>query len=161
MIGRELLNLVGCNINWVIEPAANCFRTGNHLGIQPGGIKDMLEFLADDIEDRTGVRVDVPLNRKGADILFVTPSGDFFADPGTYTCMGYMMLFHEIGLNYTFSTYASDSLPHLDTPRATLRVLCKPKPDDEGTVAISPSPVQFQSFPSGANRGKRRGRCGN
>ena len=37
MMGRELLNLVGCNINWVIEPAANCFRTGNHLGIQPHG----------------------------------------------------------------------------------------------------------------------------
>jgi len=108
MMGRELLNLVGCNINWVIEPAANCFRMGNHLGIQPGGIKDMLEFMADDIEDRTGVRVDVPLNKKGAEILFVAPSGDFFADPGTYTCMGYMMLFHEIGLNYTFSTYASE-----------------------------------------------------
>jgi Fe-S oxidoreductase len=108
MIGRELLNLVGCNINWVIEPVANCFRTGNHLGILPGGIKDMLEFLADDIEDRTGVRVEVPINKKGADILFITPSGDFFADPGTYTCMGYMMLFHEIGLNYTFSTYASE-----------------------------------------------------
>ena len=108
MMGRELLNLVGCNINWVTEPAANCFRTGNHLGIQPGGIKDMLEFLADDIEDRTGVRVEVPLNKKGAEILFVTPSGDYFADPGTYTCMGYLMLFHEIGLNYTFSTYASE-----------------------------------------------------
>ena len=108
MIGRELLNLVGCNINWVIEPVANCFRTGNHLGIQPNGVKDMLDFLADDIEDRTGVRVEVPLNRKGAEILFVAPSGDFFADPGTYTCMGYMMLFHEIGLNYTFSTYASE-----------------------------------------------------
>ena len=108
MMGRELLNLVGCNINWVIEPVANCFRTGNHLGIQPGGIKDMLEFMADDIEDRTGVRVDVPINKKGADILFVTPSGDYFADPGTYTCMGYLMLFHEIGLNYTFSTYASE-----------------------------------------------------
>ena len=108
MMGRELLNLVGCNINWVIEPAANCFRTGNHLGIQPGGVKDMLEFMADDIFDRTGVRVDVPINKKGADILFVTPSGDYFADPGTYTCMGYMMLFHEIGLNYTFSTYASE-----------------------------------------------------
>jgi Fe-S oxidoreductase len=108
MIGRELLNLVGCNINWAVEPAANCFRTGNHLGIQPGGIKDMLDFLADDIEDRTGVRVTVPINKKGADVLFVAPSGDFFADPGTYTCMGYMMLFHEIGLNYTFSTYASE-----------------------------------------------------
>jgi Fe-S oxidoreductase len=108
MIGRELLNLVGCNINWVVEPAANCFRTGNHLGIQPGGIKDMLEFMADDIFDRTGVRLDVPINKKGADILFVTPSADYFADPGTYTCMGYIMLFHEIGLNYTFSTYASE-----------------------------------------------------
>ena len=35
MMGRELLNLIGCNTNWVLEPAANCFRVGNHLGIQP------------------------------------------------------------------------------------------------------------------------------
>ena len=108
MIGRELLNLVGCNINWIIEPAANCFRTGNHLGLQPHAIKDMLDFFADDIEDRTGIRVEVPINKKGAEILFVTPSGDLFADPGTFTCMGYLMLFHEIGLNYTWSTYASE-----------------------------------------------------
>ena len=108
MIGRELLNLVGCNINWVTEPVSNCFRTGNHLGIQPGGVKDMLEFLADDLEERTGVRVDVPLNRKGAEVLFVAPSGDYFADPGTYTCMGYLALLHEIGLDYTWSTYASE-----------------------------------------------------
>ncbi len=108
MIGRELLTLVGCNINWVLEPAANCFRTGNHLGIPPHGIRDMLDFLVDDIKDRTGVRVEVPLNRKGAEILFVTPSGDYFADPGTYTCMGYLMLFHELGLDYTMSTYASE-----------------------------------------------------
>jgi ferredoxin len=25
MIGRELLNLIGCNIHWIMEPAANCF----------------------------------------------------------------------------------------------------------------------------------------
>ncbi len=108
MMGRELLTLVGCNINWVVEPAANCFRTGNHLGIQPHGLKDMLDFFADDIEERTGVRVNVPINKKGAQVLFVTPSGDYFADPGTFTCMGYLMLFHEIGLDYTWSTYASE-----------------------------------------------------
>ena len=108
MIGRELLNLVGCNINWIIEPAANCFRTGNHLGIQPHGVKDSLEFLAGDVEDRTGIKVEFPINKKGAEVLFVAPSGDFFADPGTYTCMGYLMLFHEIGLDYTWSTYASE-----------------------------------------------------
>jgi Fe-S oxidoreductase len=108
MIGRELLNLVGLNVNWILEPAANCFRTGNHLGIQPHGLKDTLEFFAEDVETYTGVHIDVPINKKGAEVLFVTPSGDFLADPGTYTCMGYMTLFHEIGLDYTFSTYASE-----------------------------------------------------
>ena len=108
MLGRELLNLVGCNIHWAMEPAANCFRTGNHLGIQPHGVKDMLDFISQDIEDRTGIHIDVPLNKKGADILFVAPSADYFADPGTYTCMGYLLLFHELGLNYTWSTYASE-----------------------------------------------------
>ncbi|MBI4878789.1 MAG: (Fe-S)-binding protein [Planctomycetes bacterium] len=108
MMGRELLHLLGVNVNWIMEPVANCFRTGNHLGIQPHGLRDTLDFFADDIEEATGVRVEAPLNRKGAEVLFVTPSGDFLADPGTYTCMGYMCLFHEIGLDYTFSTYASD-----------------------------------------------------
>jgi len=108
MIGRELLNLVGLNVNWVLEPVANCFRTGNHLGIQPHGLKDTLEFFAEDIEEITGIAVDVPVNKKGAEVLFVTPSGDFLAEPGTFTCMGYMMLFHELGLDYTFSSYASD-----------------------------------------------------
>jgi len=108
MIGRELLNLVGLNINWVMEPDANCFRTGNHLGIPPHGLMDMWEFCQDDIEDITGVKVNLPVNKKGAEVLFVVPSGDYFADPGTYTFMGYLMLFHEIGLDYTWSTYASE-----------------------------------------------------
>jgi Fe-S oxidoreductase len=108
MMARELLGLLGLYVNWVIEPVANCFRFGNHLAIQPHGLKDTLEFFVDDIEEATGVRVNLPINKKGAEILFVTPSGDFVADPGIYTCMGYMLLFHELGLDYTWSTYASD-----------------------------------------------------
>ncbi|MBI5572172.1 MAG: (Fe-S)-binding protein [Desulfomonile tiedjei] len=108
MMGRELLHLLGLGINWAMEPVANCYRTGNHLGIPPHGLIDMWEFMVDDIEDITGVKVGLPVNKKGAEILFVTPSGDYFADPGTYTCMGYLMLFHELGLDYTWSTYASE-----------------------------------------------------
>ena len=109
MMGRELLGLLGIYVNWIIEPVANCFRTGNHLGIQPHALKDIFDDLADDVQTATGVKIDVPINKKGADILFVTPSGDFFAEPGIFTCMGYMTLFHELGLNYTWSTYASES----------------------------------------------------
>ena len=81
---------------------------GDVIIYRPNGLTDMWEFMADDIEQITGIKVNLPVNKKGAEILFVTPSGDYFADPGTYTCMGYMMLFHEIGLDYTWSTYASE-----------------------------------------------------
>jgi Fe-S oxidoreductase len=108
IIGRELTNLLGLNIDWVAAPVAFCYRTGNHLGIQPHAYKGMMEFFQDEIEDITGVRVEPSFNRKGAEILFITPSGDVFADPGTYTCMGYLALFHELGLDVTWSTYASE-----------------------------------------------------
>jgi len=108
MMGRELLNLIGVNINWIKDPVSNCSRTGNHLGIQPQNFKEIIEFFCDDIEEITGVKINPSFNRKGAEVLFVTPSGDAFADPGTYTFMGYLMLFEHIGLDYTLSTYASE-----------------------------------------------------
>ena len=112
IMGRELLNLIGLNIDWIATPVANCFRTGNHLGIQPHAYQDMIDFFVEDIEEITGLDVSPQMNKKGADILFITPSGDVFADPGTYTCMGYMMLFHYLkekyGLDITWSTYASE-----------------------------------------------------
>jgi [DsrC]-trisulfide reductase subunit K len=108
MIGRELLNLIGLNIEWIAGPVSNCYMKGNHLGLEPHTIVGNLEYMLDDIETVTGKRIKPSFNRKGAEILFVTPSGDLFADPGTYTCMGYLMLFEELGLDYTWSTYASE-----------------------------------------------------
>ncbi|PIE70119.1 MAG: menaquinol oxidoreductase [Deltaproteobacteria bacterium] len=112
IMGRELLNLLGLNIDWIATPVSNCYMTGNHLGIQPHAFKEMLEFFVEDIEDITGVDCTPSFSEKGADILFITPSGDVFADPGTYTAMGYLMLFEylkrEYGLKVTWSTYASE-----------------------------------------------------
>ncbi len=108
MMGRELLNLVGVNINWIIEPASNCFRTGNHLGIQPHTFRDNIEFAADEIKDLTGITIEPSINRKGAEVLFIIPSADIFAEPHIFTFYGYLMLLHEIGLDYTFSAYASE-----------------------------------------------------
>jgi len=108
LMGRELMNLLGLNTDWISGPVANCYMKGNHLGLEPHAIMNSIEGMVDDIETVTGVRVNPSFNRKGAEILFVTPSGDLFADPGTFTCMGYMMLFHELGLDYTWSTYASE-----------------------------------------------------
>lgn len=108
MLARELLGLIGCNINWILEPAANCFNTGNHLGLRPHTFKENIEYLVADIEEFVGVKIEPTFNRKGAEVLFITPSGDVFAEPGIYTLMGYLMLFEHIGLDYTWSTYASE-----------------------------------------------------
>ncbi len=108
MMARELLDLIGCDIDWICTPVANCHRTGNHLGVQPHGFKDSVDFAVDDLKDITGILVDPSINRKGAEILFVVPSADYFADPHYFGFLGYMALFHEIGLDYTFSAYASE-----------------------------------------------------
>jgi Fe-S oxidoreductase len=109
MMAREILHLVGVGTNWILEPAANSNRTGNHLGLQPHTFKENAEFLLDDIEEATGVRLEsLNFNRKGAEILFIIPSADIFADPGIFTFMGYIMLFEHIGLDYTISTYSSE-----------------------------------------------------
>jgi len=36
------------------------------------------------------------------------PSADYFADPHYYTFLGYLGMLHEIGLDYTFTSFASE-----------------------------------------------------
>lgn len=108
MMARELLDSVGCNINWVLDPAAKCYRTGNHLGVPPHAFKPTMEAAVEEVEELTGIKVEAPINRKGAEVLFVAPSADYFAVPHWFTLLGYLMLFHEIGLDYTWSAFASE-----------------------------------------------------
>ena len=52
MMGRELLNLLGLNIDWIVDAGRQLLQNGNHLGIQPHAFKDMIDFFVDDIEER-------------------------------------------------------------------------------------------------------------
>jgi Fe-S oxidoreductase len=108
ILGRELLSSVGINIEWAMASIASCYEKGNHIGAPPHAYYDMIDFFCDECEEVTGIRPKPSFNRKGAEILFVTPSGDYFADPGTYTFMGYLLLFEYLGLDYTISGYAAE-----------------------------------------------------
>ncbi|MDR2162300.1 MAG: (Fe-S)-binding protein [Desulfovibrio sp.] len=108
MIARELLLELGLGINWILEPVANCARSGNHLGLQPQVFRESVRTLCEDIRDITGVNINPPCDEKGHEVLFVAPSGDLYAEPGIYTFMGYLMLFQAVGLDYTLSTRASE-----------------------------------------------------
>ncbi len=108
LLGREMLASVGLNIDWAMASVASCYTKGSHIGAPPQAFKDMLDFLAEENERITGVETPVTYNRKGAEILFITPSGDYFADPGSFTMMGYLLLFKYLDLDYTVSTYAAE-----------------------------------------------------
>jgi Fe-S oxidoreductase len=108
ILGRELLSSVGLNIDWAMSSVASCYERGSHIGATPQAFKDMIDFLAEENERITGVTTPVTYNRKGAEILFITPSGDYFADPGSFNMMGYLLLFKYLDLDYTVSTYAAE-----------------------------------------------------
>lgn len=108
ILGRELLSSVGLNIEWIMASVGSCYRTGSHIGAPPHAYKDTIDFFVDECEEVTGIKPNPSFNRKGAEILFVAPSGDYFADPGTYTFMGYLLLFEYLGLDYTVSGYAAE-----------------------------------------------------
>ena len=108
IMAREIMNQLGMNIAWIQDSCSNCIHTGNHLGLQPQTYKECIDCMLADIEDNVGITIEPSWNRKGAEVLFVVPSGDVFADPGIYTLAGYLMFLDHIGLDYTWSTYASE-----------------------------------------------------
>ena len=109
MAAREILDSVGVGQKYCNEIIAKLKKTGNNLGMNPKALRATLEGLEEDIEDETGVEVKIPLDVKGADILLITPSADFFAEPHIEGLMGYAKVFHSAGVSWTLSSYASEA----------------------------------------------------
>jgi Fe-S oxidoreductase len=109
MAAREIMDSVGVGQKYCNEIIAKVYKIGNNLGLPEPALKDTLEGLEEDIEDETGVTVRLPVDEKGADILVVTPSADFFAEPHVDGLMGYAKVFHEAGISWTLSSYASEA----------------------------------------------------
>ena len=109
MAARDIMDTIGLGQKYSNEIIGKVYKIGNNLGMPPKALKATLEGLEDDIEEDTGVRVELPLDRQGADILLVTPSADFFASPHMEGLIGYAKVCHEAGVKWTFSSYASEA----------------------------------------------------
>ncbi|HCQ65180.1 MAG TPA: reductase [Rhodobacteraceae bacterium] len=109
MAARDILAEVGMGQKYSNEILGKVHTVGNNLGLNPKALGATLEDLEEDIEDETGVSVRIPLDEKGADILLVTPSADFFAEPHIDGLIGYAKVFHQAGVSWTVSSYASEA----------------------------------------------------
>ncbi len=109
MAAREIMDRIGLGQKYCNEIIAKVYKIGNNLGLPEAALADTLEGLEEDVEDDTGVAVKYPLDVKGADILLVTPSADFFAEPHVDGLIGYGKVFHEAGVSWTLSSKASEA----------------------------------------------------
>ncbi len=109
MAAREIMDSVGLGQKYCNEIIGKAQTLGNNLGLPEPALADTLEGLEEDIEDETGVKVRLPLDEAGADILLVTPSADFFAEPHVDGLIGYAKVLHQAGLSWTLSSYASEA----------------------------------------------------
>jgi Fe-S oxidoreductase len=109
MAAREIMDSIGVGQKYCNEIIGKAQTIGNNLGLPEPALADTLEGLEEDIEDETGVTVRMPLDEKGADVLLVTPSADFFAEPHVDGLIGYAKVFHQAGLSWTLSSHASEA----------------------------------------------------
>ena len=109
MAAREIMDHIGKGQKYCNEILGKVHKIGNNLGLPEAALENTLEGLEEDIEEETGVAVKLPLNVKGADILLVTPSADFFAEPHVDGLIGYAKVFHQAGVSWTISSYASEA----------------------------------------------------
>ncbi len=108
MAAREIMDSIGKGQKYCNEIIGKVHTIGNNLGLPKPALVDTLEGLEEDLKDDTGIDIRLPVDEKGADVLLITPSADFFAEPHIDGLMGYAKVFHQAGISWTLSSYASE-----------------------------------------------------
>ncbi|MBT6142346.1 MAG: (Fe-S)-binding protein, partial [Gammaproteobacteria bacterium] len=109
MAAREVMNAIGVGQKYPNQILGKINKIGNNLGMPEPALRDTLADLEEEIEEETGVNVKLPLDIKNSEVLMVTPSADFFAEPHIDGLIGYAKVFHQSGVSWTLSSYASEA----------------------------------------------------
>jgi Fe-S oxidoreductase len=76
--------------------------SGSTTGLSPKAFVNVIAFMEDDIEDRIGRRIEIPVDKEGADILLIHNAGEYMAWPENPAA--FAILFDAAGLNWTLSS---------------------------------------------------------
>ena len=109
MAAREVMDTIGVGQKYCNEIISKVHKIGNNLGLPEPALADTLEGLEEDVLEDTEVDVKFPLDVKDSDVLLVTPSADFFAEPHVDGLICYAKVFHQAGISWTLSSHASEA----------------------------------------------------
>jgi Fe-S oxidoreductase len=77
-------------------------EVGSSTGMTPMIVKDNIEFIDEDTAERTGIEIETPWDKQGADILLIHNAGEIMAwpeNPGAFAT-----IFEAAGLSWTMSS---------------------------------------------------------
>lgn len=77
-------------------------RVGSSTGINPKALGNIIEFMEDDIEEKIGRRIKIPVDKKGAEILLLHNAGEFLSWPENTEA--FAIIFDAAGINWTLSS---------------------------------------------------------
>ena len=109
MAAKEIMDSIGMGQKYSNEIIGKVHKVGNNLGLPGPALLDTLQSIEEDLKEETGQDIRLPLNQKGAEVMVITPSADFFAEPHVYSLIGYAKVFHAAGIPWTLSTHASEA----------------------------------------------------
>jgi Fe-S oxidoreductase len=83
-------------------------KVGSSTGMNPQVVRDNMDFIDEEMSEKTGLTIKTPWDKAGADILLVHNAGEVMAwpeNPGAFS-----VLFQQAGLSWTLSSEALDGL---------------------------------------------------
>jgi len=77
-------------------------KVGSSTGMNPAALADIIEFMEEEIEEKTGKKIKIPVDKKDADILLIHNAGEYLAWPENPAA--FAIIFDAAGINYTLSS---------------------------------------------------------
>jgi len=77
-------------------------RVGSSTGITPKALQNIIQFMEDEIEDKLGERITLPVDKSGADYLLIHNAGEFMSWPEN--TVAFAIIFEAAGINWTLSS---------------------------------------------------------
>lgn len=107
LIGRELRKLFSQEMG--IAPreiheqgTVQQLRVGSSTGMNPKAFEDVILFLEEDIEERMGKKIKIPVDKEGADMLLLHNAGEFLSWPENIEA--FAILLDAANIDWTLSS---------------------------------------------------------
>ncbi|HPA44578.1 MAG TPA: (Fe-S)-binding protein [bacterium] len=83
-------------------------RVGSSTGMNPVVAKDNIEFIDEDTAERTGIPIETPWDKEGADILLIHNAGEILARPEDHGA--FATILQAAGISWTLSSESQEAL---------------------------------------------------